>query len=81
MQNGLPWYADNFGYQGDTTVSLEKQGRDERLQLFVMGEEDVTASDPKDPKVAAKNGVTTLDTIIVRVNITATIMISIKAIL
>ena len=63
MQNGLPWYADNSGYQGDTTVSLEKQGRDERLQLFVMGEDDVTASDPRDPKVAAKNDVTTLDTI------------------
>ena len=42
---------------------MEKQGRDERLQLFVMGEDDVTASDPRDPKVAAKNDVTTLDTI------------------
>ena len=28
-----------------------------------MGEDDVTASDPRDPKVAAKNDVTTLDTI------------------
>lgn len=52
MKNGLPYYADGSGYKGDLSVSMEKEGRDERLQLFVFGEEDIVRSDPADPAVA-----------------------------
>ncbi len=31
MENGLPIYADNSGYQGDETSYIEFQGRDSRL--------------------------------------------------
>lgn len=50
MQDGLPYYASSL-YEGDASVSQEKANRDERLQLFVAGEEDVLASDPTDPDV------------------------------
>ncbi len=63
MQNGLPYYADGSGYKGDLSVSMEKEGRDERMQLFVFGEEDVTRSDLGDLLVAKDNQVVTLDTI------------------
>lgn len=63
MKNGLPYYAANSGYQGDISVSTEKTNRDERLQLFVFGEDDVTRSDPSDPQVEKNNSVVTLDTI------------------
>lgn len=63
MKNGLPWYANGSGYKGDTSVSLEKEGRDERLQLFVFGEKDVHGSDLKDPAVAKANAVTHIDTL------------------
>ncbi len=52
MKNGLPIYAAGSGYHGDVTVSQEKKDRDERLQLFVWGEEDVQRSDTKDPAIA-----------------------------
>ena len=52
MKNGLPIYAAGSGYHGDVTVSQEKKDRDERLQLFVWGEEDVQRSDTKDPTIA-----------------------------
>ena len=52
MKNGLPIYAAGSGYHGDVTVSQEKKDRDERLQLFVWGEEDVQRSDTKDPVIA-----------------------------
>lgn len=52
MKNGLPIYAENSGYQGDTSIDLEKQDRDERLQLFVWGESDVLLSDPAWSSVA-----------------------------
>lgn len=42
---------------------MEKEGRDERLQLFVFGEEDIVRSDPADPAVAKNNEVVILDTI------------------
>lgn len=35
MKNGLPIYADNSGYKGDNTLEILKEGRDERLQLFL----------------------------------------------
>ena len=63
MKNGLPYYADGSGYKGDLSVSMEKEGRDERLQLFVFGEEDIVRSDPADPAVAKNNEVVILDTI------------------
>lgn len=40
MKNGLPIYATNSGYQGDTEIWKQKAGRDDRLQLFVWGEKD-----------------------------------------
>ena len=40
MKDGTPIYASS-DYQGDATIMQTKEGRDERLQLFVMGEEDV----------------------------------------
>ena len=40
---------------------MEKEGRDERLQLFVFGEEDIVRSDPADPAVAKNNEVVILD--------------------
>lgn len=48
--NGLPIYADP-DYEGDRTISTEKRNRDERLQLFVFGEEDVNQSDTNNPTV------------------------------
>ena len=50
MQDGLPYYASSL-YEGDASVSQEKANRDERLQLFVAGEEDVLDSDHKDQDV------------------------------
>lgn len=63
MKNGLPIYANGSGYLGDKTVSTEKTGRDDRLQLFVMGEKDVHFSDLADPSVKKKGDVVRLDTI------------------
>lgn len=57
MKNGLPIYAGGSGYKGDTSIDLEKAGRDERLQLFVWGESDVKQSDATSPAVQAANGV------------------------
>lgn len=50
MKDGLPYYASSQ-YQGDTSVSQEKMNRDERLQLFVSGEDDVLSSASDDPRV------------------------------
>ena len=38
MENGLPIYAANSGYQGDVTIDQQKTDRDGRLQLFLFGE-------------------------------------------
>lgn len=35
MENGLPIYASGSGYQGDDYISDVKEGRDNRLQLFM----------------------------------------------
>lgn len=40
MKDGSPIYTSS-DYQGDVTIMKLKEGRDERLQLFVMGEEDI----------------------------------------
>lgn len=63
MQNGLPYYANNSGYKGDTRVWMEKEGRDERMQLFMFGEKDVTRTDLTDPIVKKNNAVSHIDTI------------------
>jgi len=44
MKNGLPIYAAGSGYQGDVTIMKAKQDRDDRLQLFLAGEDDVRES-------------------------------------
>lgn len=36
MKNGLPWYAAGADYKGDQTIQKVKEGRDERLQLFLV---------------------------------------------
>lgn len=41
MQNGLPIYAAGSGYKGDVSIDDQKADRDERLQLFVMGESNI----------------------------------------
>lgn len=41
MKNGLPKYAPGSGFDLDSTIMLEKANRDERLQLFISGEDDV----------------------------------------
>lgn len=40
MKNGLPIYATGSGYKGDETIMNQKMDRDDRLQLFVFGEDD-----------------------------------------
>lgn len=50
MKNGLPIYADNSGYKGDVSIDDVKADRDERLQLFVWGENTLLDSDPKAPQ-------------------------------
>lgn len=37
MRNGLPIYAENSGFRNDSTIYLEIQGRDLRLQSSVRG--------------------------------------------
>lgn len=63
MNDGKPWYVSSALYQGDATVSKQKMNRDERLQLFVYGEDDAVATDLSDPVVAKNNEVATLDTL------------------
>lgn len=40
MKNGLPIYAAGSGYHGDATIMDAKEDRDDRLQLFIVGEQD-----------------------------------------
>ena len=40
MQNGLPIYAANSGYQGDVDLEKFKIDRDRRLQLFIAAPTD-----------------------------------------
>lgn len=49
MENGLPWYANGSTYQGDATVMKVKENRDLRLQMFLLGEEDVLPSTSSQP--------------------------------
>lgn len=62
MKDGLPYYAST-NYKGDKSINDVKTNRDERLQLFVYGEDDVLASDMKDPKVEKKNDLVRVDTL------------------
>ena len=39
----MPWYASNSGFKGDSRIQEEKEGRDQRLQLFLFGEKDKQA--------------------------------------
>lgn len=36
MKNGLPIYASGSGYKGDRAIDAVREGRDERLQMFMM---------------------------------------------
>lgn len=45
MANGLPIYANNSGYAGDDFVSMVKQDRDNRLQLFMKSPGDLLYTD------------------------------------
>ena len=40
MKSGLPIYDTNSNYKGDETLAKVKDGRDERLQLFMFAEAD-----------------------------------------
>lgn len=57
MANGLPIYAANSGYKGDKTIADEKDGRDDRMRLFVWGEGDVFHCDPAQGDVAETGSV------------------------
>ena len=43
MENGLPWYAPDSGYQGDDLINDTKVNRDWRWKLFMLGPGDVKA--------------------------------------
>ena len=43
MENGLPWYAADSGYQGDDLINDTKVNRDWRWKLFMLGPGDVKA--------------------------------------
>lgn len=45
MKNGLPYYADGSGFQGDTNLMKETADRDERLQLFMWRDDHKTYND------------------------------------
>ncbi len=48
MKNGLPIYASGSGYKGDKTLKNVRDGRDERLQLFLRIPGDDLDADPDD---------------------------------
>ncbi|MFA1771405.1 RagB/SusD family nutrient uptake outer membrane protein [Rufibacter glacialis] len=45
MANGLPIYAAGSGYKGDDSISTVKEGRDNRLQLFMKAPGDLRYTD------------------------------------
>lgn len=51
MKNGLPTYAPGSGFVGDKSLIEEKKDRDERLQLFVLDEDDVLECDMAQPEI------------------------------
>ncbi|GBU08796.1 membrane protein [Bacteroidales bacterium] len=65
MKNGLPIYAPNSNYAGDITLMKVRQDRDERLQLFVPGEDDPQTLDEKaelkDQKFGVPNVIAALE--------------------
>ncbi len=48
MKNGLPIYANGSGYQGDADLTVVKNNRDERLQLFMRVPGDYLAVTQQD---------------------------------
>ena len=48
MKSGKPKYADS-NYKGDVSIADAKEGRDERLQLFVWDEKQLIDTDPTSP--------------------------------
>ncbi len=53
MKSGLPIYADG-NYKGDVSLDNVKDGRDERLQLFIWGESNLLHSDNAAPNAGEK---------------------------
>lgn len=51
MKNGLPTYAPGSGFVSDKSLIDEKKDRDERLQLFVLDEDDVLECDMAQPEI------------------------------
>ena len=45
MKNGLPYYAEGSGYQGDSNLMKETADRDERLQLFMWRDDHKVYND------------------------------------
>lgn len=45
MKNGLPWYAEGSGFQGDSNLMKETADRDERLQLFMWRDDHKVYND------------------------------------
>lgn len=48
MKNGLPIYAVGSDYKGDLSIDNVRDGRDERLQLFMMTPNEVLTEGEKD---------------------------------
>ncbi|MGL4851621.1 MAG: RagB/SusD family nutrient uptake outer membrane protein [Phocaeicola sp.] len=55
MQNGLPIYATNSGYEGENTIEDAKKSRDSRLQLFVVAPSDLRVVNTEDPNASFGN--------------------------
>ena len=56
MKDGMPWYAATAAcpYKGDNRIMDEKANRDERLQLFLFGEEDMVPAHSDAPELGMK---------------------------
>ena len=48
MANGLPIYATNSGYKGDKSIAATKEGRDNRVQLFIKAPGEIRTLETKD---------------------------------
>lgn len=48
MKNGLPIYASGSNYQGDKSLQKVREGRDERLQMFMMTPNEVLTEGQKE---------------------------------
>ena len=59
MKDGMPIYA-SADYKGDVTLDNVKEGRDERLQMFVWSESTLKESDPSAAEVGQPFGKPTI---------------------